>query len=337
MRLGTGVMESGKRSLTARIERWETARPFVIARGTKTHVDVVVAEIRQGAHVGRGEGTPIYYLGDSPEAALAAVLAQAPAIEAGAGRAGLLDLMPPGAARNALDSALWDLEAKIAGKRVWTLAGLPEPRPMLTAFTISLGTPAEMAQQARAASARELLKLKLGGEGDADRVAAVRAAAPDARLIADANEGWAGLDVERMCHELARHRLELIEQPLPKGADSDLVHVRSPVPLAADESLQCRAELGDVIGRYRFINVKLDKCGGLTEALALIHAARQRGLGVMTGCMLSTSLGVAPAFVAAMQGQFADLDGPLLLARDRPHGLNFHGSDVDPPEVALWG
>lgn len=328
---------TSQRQLTAHIERFETARPFVIARGAKHHVEVVVAEVREGRLLGRGEGTPIYYRGDSAEAALAAIESMAAPVAAGTTRADLLELMPPGAARNALDSALWDLEAKQSGRRVWELVGLPEPRPMLTAYTISLGEPGAMAVQAREASGRELLKLKLGGEGDLDRVAAVRKAAPDARLIADANESWTGLDVERMCHDLAGYRLELIEQPLPAGQDAALVHVRSPVPLAADESLQSRAELGDVVGRYRFINVKLDKCGGLTEALALIRAARQRGLGVMTGCMLSSSLGVAPAFVAAMQGEFADLDGPLLLAQDRPHGLRFSGSDVAPPVVALWG
>jgi L-alanine-DL-glutamate epimerase-like enolase superfamily enzyme len=325
------------RKLVVRTERWETARPFVIARGTKTHVDVLVAEIHDGPLTGRGEGTPIYYRGDSIELALALAESMADPIAAGVSRAQLLDLMPPGAARNAIDSALWDLEAKQAGKRVWDLAGLPAPRPMLTAFTISLGDPGAMAEAARAARGRELLKLKLGGEGDAERVAAVRAAAPDARLIADANESWTGVDIEALCHQLHGFHVELVEQPLPAGADADLAHVRSPVPLCADESLQSRAELGDMIGRYRFLNVKLDKCGGLTEALALIHAAQQRGLGVMTGCMLSTSLGIAPAFVAAMQARFADLDGPLWLARDRSAGLGFHGSDVDPPAVELWG
>jgi L-alanine-DL-glutamate epimerase-like enolase superfamily enzyme len=325
------------RKLVVRTERWETARPFVIARGVKHHVDVLVAEISEGGRLGRGEGTPIYYKGDSIEQALAQAGSLADSIAGRASRADLLDLIPAGAARNAIDSALWDLEAKQAGRRVWDLAGLPAPRPMLTAYTISLGDPATMAEAALAAAGRELLKLKLGGEGDAERVAAVRAAAPDARLIADANESWQGLDIEGLCHALHALGVELVEQPLPAGADADLAHVRSPIPLCADESLQSRAELGDVVGRYRFLNVKLDKCGGLTEALALVHAARQRGLGVMTGCMLSTSLGIAPAFVSAMQARFADLDGPLLLARDRPAGLRFHGSDVDPPAVELWG
>lgn len=325
------------RQLSARIERFETVSPFVIARGSKHHVDVLVAELQDGAHTGRGEGTAIYYRSDSATAGLAALEAQAAAIAGGITRADLLDAMPPGAARNALDAALWDLEAKQSGVPVWQRIGLPKPQPMLTAFTISLGDPGEMEAQARAASNRELLKLKLGGEGDIDRVAAVRKAAPAARLIADANEAWAGMDVERICHALTAFDVELIEQPLPAGADGALLHVRSPIPLAADESCQHRADLGQVVGRYRFVNLKLDKCGGLTEALALIHAAKQRGLGLMTGCMLSTSLGIAPAFHAAMYSAYADLDGPLLLATDRAHPMRFHGSDVAPPEVELWG
>jgi len=325
------------RELHARIERFATARPFVIARGVQHHVDVVVAEVHNDGHIGRGEGTPIYYRNDSAELAHAALLAQRAAIADGLTRSGLLDAMPAGAARNALDAALWDLEAKQSGRRVWQQIGLPQPLPMLTAYTISLGDPADMERQARVASHRELLKLKLGGEGDLDRVSAVRKAAPDARLIADANESWVGMDVERMCHAMALYNLELIEQPLPAGADDALRLVHSPVPLAADESCQDRGDLGALVGRYRFINVKLDKCGGLTEALALIHAARQRGLAIMTGCMLSSSLGVAPAFLAAMHGSYADLDGPLLLADDRPGGMRFAGSDVSPPEVEFWG
>lgn len=320
-----------------RIERFATRQPFVIARGTKTHVDVVCVELRQGDAVGRGEGTPIDYRGDSSAAALAALDTARAAIEAGASRADLLDLLPAGAARNALDSALWDLEAKTTGVPVWRQLGLPVPRPLLTAYTISLGDPAVMEAEARRVAGRELLKLKLGGEGDLDRVRAVRRAAPNARLIADANQGWAGHDIEALCHALHALGVELVEQPLPAGADADLLHVHSPLPLAADESVHDRASLDSVVGRYRFVNVKLDKAGGLTEALALIHAAEQRGLGVMVGCMLSTSLGVAPAFLAAMRAAYADLDGPLLLAEDRPSPLEFSGSDVHPPRAALWG
>ncbi|QMW23563.1 N-acetyl-D-Glu racemase DgcA [Sandaracinobacteroides saxicola] len=323
--------------LSARIDRFATKAAFTISRGAKHHVDVLSVTLTDGRHQGHGEGTAIYYHGDSAEAALATAQSAAPALAAGATRADLLTLLPPGAARNAIDAALWDLEAKQSGHRVWQLLGLPRPRPLLTAYTISLGTPAAMAAAAHAARHRELLKLKLGGEGDRDRVSAVRAAAPDARLIADANEAWGALDIEAETHALAAFHVELIEQPVPAGQDHLLDGVRPAIPLAADESCHTRESLDAIVGRYRFINIKLDKAGGLTEALALLHAAKQRGLGVMTGCMLSTSLGIAPAFMIAMQGSHADLDGPLLLATDRPHGLRFSGSDVEPPTVELWG
>ncbi len=324
------------RAQTARIERFATRDDFIIARGTKTHVDVVVVEIIDGAHRGRGEGTAVYYRGESAASVLAAVERQRDAVEAGATRAELLELLPAGAARNAIDAALWDLEAKTSGVPVWQTLCLPVPRPMLTAYTISLGEPGAMEASARNAVRYELLKLKLSGDDDLERVAAVRRGAPDARLIVDANEAWAGQDIERLAHGMEALRVELIEQPVPAGQDALLDHVRSPVPLCADESVHDRASLDAVIGRYRFINIKLDKAGGLTEALALAQAAKQRGLGLMTGCMLSTSLGIAPAFYVAMQGMFADLDGPLLI-EDRADGLKFEGSDVWPPERALWG
>jgi L-Ala-D/L-Glu epimerase len=328
------------RTLSARVERFPVRGSFVIARGAKTHVDVAVAEISDGGLMGRGEATAIYYRGESAESVVAAIAAQADNVAAGASRADMLTLMPAGAARNAVDAALWDLEAKTASQRVWQLLGLPMPRPMLTAFTISLGTPAAMADAAALARGRELLKIKLGGDGgwqvDVERVAAVRRAAPDARLTVDANEAWGGADIERIAAQLARHNVELIEQPVPAGQDALLDGVRSSVALAADESCHDRATLDAIIGRYSHINIKLDKAGGLTEAHALVHAARARGLGVMTGCMLSTSLGIAPAFYIAMQGEYADLDGPLLI-EDRAGGLRFEHSDVWPPEVALWG
>jgi len=324
------------RTLTAAIERYPTRGDFVIARGAKQHVDVVVVEIVDGAHRGRGEGTAVYYRGETADTVVAAVMAQAGAVAAGASRADLLTMMPAGAARNAVDAALWDLEAKQTGVAVWQTLRLPVPRPLLTALTISLGEPAAMAAAAHAARGREVLKLKLGGEGDLDRVTAVRRAAPDARLIVDANEAWAGLDIERLAYALAGLQVELIEQPVPAGDERLLDGVASPVPLCADESLHDRASLDAVVGRFRFINIKLDKAGGLTEALALVQAAKARGLGVMTGCMLSTSLGIAPAFYIAMQGLYADLDGPLLI-EDRADGLRFEGSDVWPPEPVLWG
>jgi L-Ala-D/L-Glu epimerase len=328
------------RQLQARIERIPVQGSFTISRGAKTHVDVVVAEVGDGSHIGRGEGTAIYYKGDSAELALAALGGIADAVAAGASRADLLALLPAGAARNALDCALWDLEAKQSGVRVWQRLGLPVPQPLLTAYTISLGDPASMAEAARAARGRELLKIKLGGEGgpaaDIDRMAAVRRAAPDARLIVDANEAWGGTDIERTLAALAPLGVELIEQPVPAGRDAELDGLRPAVPIAADESCQTRDSLDAIIGRYSHINIKLDKAGGLTEALALRHAAATRGLGVMTGCMLCTSLAIAPAFFVAMQGQYADLDGPLLV-QDRPHGLTFAGSDVCPPDAGLWG
>jgi L-alanine-DL-glutamate epimerase-like enolase superfamily enzyme len=328
------------RQLDARIERFPVEGSFTISRGAKTHVDVVVAEIRDGAAVGRGEGTAIYYKGDSAEAALAALHGIADAIVAGASRADLLALLPAGAARNAADCALWDLEAKQTGTRVWQRLGLPVPQPMLTAYTISVGDIEAMAVAASAARGRELLKIKLGSadgpDGDVARLAAVRRAAPDARLIVDANEAWGGTDVERTLARLAPLGVELVEQPVPAGHDAELDGISAAVPLCADESCHDRSSLDAVVGRYRFINIKLDKAGGLTEALALRHAAALRGLGVMTGCMLCTSLAIAPAFLVAMQGSYADLDGPLLI-RDRPHGLNFAGSDVYPPQAALWG
>ncbi|WP_164156182.1 N-acetyl-D-Glu racemase DgcA [Sandarakinorhabdus rubra] len=328
------------RLLEARIERIPVRGAFTIARGAKTHVDVVLATVVDGVAVGRGEGTAIYYKGDSAEAALAALQGVADAVSAGATRADLLSLLPAGAARNALDCALWDLEAKQSGRRVWQMLGLPQPQPMLTAYTISLGDPATMAAAAAAVRGRELLKVKLGGEGgpaaDIERLAAVRRAAPDARLIVDANEGWGGTDVARTLASLAPLGVELVEQPVPAGRDAELDGIKAAVPIAADESCHTRASLDAIVGRYSHINIKLDKAGGLTEALALRHAAAARGLGVMTGCMLCTSLAIAPAFHVAMQSEFADLDGPLLV-EDRPHGLVFEGSDVFPPQAALWG
>lgn len=328
------------RILTVEIERYPVRGAFVIARGAKTHVDVVVATITDGLHRGRGEATAIYYKGETAETVAAQVATMADAVAAGVSRAELLTLMPAGAARNALDCALWDLEAKQTGISVRARLELPAFQPMLTAYTISLGTPDDMAAAAGAARARELIKVKLGGEGgwqaDVERMQAVRAAAPDARFIVDANEAWGGTDVARTAAALGALGVELVEQPVPRGCDHELEGIRSPVPLCADESCHDRASLEAVVGRYRYINIKLDKAGGLTEAHALVHAARQRGLGVMTGCMLGTSLAIAPAFHVAVQGAYADLDGPLLI-EDRAGGLRFEHSDIWPPAPELWG
>lgn len=326
-----------KRTVTIVIERYATAGAFVISRGSKSHVDVVTATVTEGGASGRGEATAIYYHGETAESLADQIRNFAPLVEDGGRRADLLDAMPAGGARKALDCALWDLEAKLAGKPIWQLLGLPRPKPLLTAYTISLGEPEVMEAAARAASRYELLKLKLSGEGDEDRVAAVHRGAPHARLIVDANEAWGNEDIERKAAALKAFNVELIEQPVPAGQDHLLDGVRSPVPLCADETIHDRSTLGAAIGRYALINIKLDKTGGLTEALALAHAAKQRGLDLMTGCMLSTSLGVAPAFYIGMQSQYVDLDGPLLLALDREHGIKFDGSEMSPPQRELWG
>ena len=324
--------------LSAHIERWPVAGAFTIARGAKTHVDVVVAEIARGDAVGRGEATAIYYHGESAESVRNAVLALVGPIAQGAGRAELAGLIGRGAARNAVDCALWDLEARVSGMPAWQRAGLASPRPLTTAFTISLGEPARMEADAQSAAAlHPLLKLKLAGEGDVDRVAAVRRGAPDARLIVDANEAWTGRDVAAEAAALVPYGVELIEQPVAAGQDHLLDGVVSPIPLCADESCQDRADFARCVGRYAAINIKLDKAGGLTEALALAGEARAAGLELMVGCMLSTSLGVAPAFLLAQAARWVDLDGPLLLARDRPGGFGFRGGTMPPAASGLWG
>ena len=324
-------------TLSARIERWPVVGAFTIARGAKTHVDVVVAEIAADGHVGRGEGTAIYYHGESADTVLAQVLAQADAIAGGMDRAELQTRLPRGAARNALDCALWELEAHRRATPVWRLAGLPEPRPLVTAFTISLADPARMEADARANAHLPLLKLKLAGEGDGARVAAVRRGAPAARLIVDANEAWSGRDVAREADALAAHGVELIEQPVRAGDDAMLAGIVSPIPLAADESCQDSADLARCLGRYAAINVKLDKCGGLTEALALMADARAAGLEVMVGCMLATSLGIAPAFLVAVGARWVDLDGAALLAADRDPAMKLTNGVLAPPPPSLWG
>jgi L-alanine-DL-glutamate epimerase-like enolase superfamily enzyme len=317
------------------VERWPVAGAFTISRGAKTHVDVVVCTVTDGTHVGRGEGTPIYYHGETAEGC-------AEAIEAIAGdphaydREALRALMPPGAARNALDCALWDIEAQRAGEPVWALAGLPEPRALPTAFTISLDTPDVMASAARAASARgfSLLKCKLTGEGDRERVAAVRAGAPKATLIVDANESWVGLDLPAEADALRVLGVALIEQPLPANGDGALAAIQASVPFCADESCQSLADLPGLAG-YQAINVKLDKAGGLTEALAMAKAARERNLRIMVGCMLATSLGIAPAFLLGQLADWVDLDGALLLARDRENALEAEMGMIKAGN--LWG
>lgn len=297
----------------------------------------MVAEIADGSHAGRGEAVPYARYGEEMAGVLAEIEVARAAVEAGADRATLQDLLPPGAARNALDCALWDLAAKQAGVRAWALAGRPRLDPVKTCYTLSLDTPEVMAEAARGQARRPMLKLKIGGADDLDRVEAVRQAAPRTRLIVDANEGLSFAELTRLAPEFARLDVQLVEQPLPAGEDAVLEGWESPVPLCADESLHTRAELADCARRYACVNIKLDKAGGLTEALATAAEARRLGLEVMVGCMVATSLAMAPAMVVAQGARFVDLDGPLLLASDREPGLAITGSLIEPPPAALWG
>jgi L-Ala-D/L-Glu epimerase / N-acetyl-D-glutamate racemase len=320
-----------------RIERFPIAGSFTISRGAKTEAVTVVAEISQGGQTGRGECVPYPHYGETPEATLASLEAMREAIARGLDRTALQAAMPPGAARNALDCAFVDLEAKASGKRAWTLLGRTTPQPCVTAYTISLASPDAMAAAAARAAHRPLLKIKLGGEGDGERVAAVSRAAPDAELIIDANEAWTPANLEPNLEACAAAGVTLVEQPLPAGADEMLERIRHPIPICADESVHDRTSLDGLRARYEAINIKLDKTGGLTEALALADAARALGFDLMVGCMVATSLSMAPAMLLTPQARFVDLDGPLLLACDRHHALRYEGSLVYPPEVALWG
>lgn len=317
------------------VERWPVAGSFNISRGAKTHVDVVVCTVSDGTHIGRGEGTPIYYHGETAEGCSEAIRDAADRPEA-FDRQALRRIMEPGAARNALDCALWDIEAARSGLPVWQLAGLPEPAALSTAFTISLDEASVMAEAARAVAARgfTLLKCKLTGEGDRECVAAVRAGAPDAQIVVDANESWSGLDLAAEAAALASLGVTLIEQPLPASDDKALKTIDAVIPFCADESCQSLADI-DRLSGYQAINIKLDKAGGLTEALAMARAARERNLQIMVGCMLATSLGIAPAFLLGQLADWVDLDGALLLARDRDGALVANRGRIEAGN--LWG
>ncbi|MFL6810621.1 MAG: N-acetyl-D-Glu racemase DgcA [Bradyrhizobium canariense] len=323
--------------LSARIERWPIAGSFTISRGAKTEAVTVVAEVSLDGHTGRGECVPYPRYGETPEATLATVLAMQEPLRGGLDRQALQQAMLPGAARNALDCALFDLQAKTTGQRVWSMLGRPEPRSCITAYTISLASPQEMAAATAKAANRPLLKIKLGGDGDAERIAAVRKAAPDSELIVDANEAWTSDNLEQNLRDCAKAGVTLVEQPLPAANDEALARIHRPVAVCADESVHDRASLEQLRGRYDAVNIKLDKTGGLTEALAMAQAAQALGFQIMIGCMVSTSLAIAPAMLLACQARFVDLDGPLLLSRDRSNGLRYEGSRIYPPDAELWG
>ena len=326
------------REISVDVETWPIAGAFTISRGSKTEAEVVTVTIGEGGFIGRGECVPYSRYGETVKDVVASIKAIGRAVSDGLTRDELHPVMTRGAGRNAIDCALWDLEAKQRGIPVWKLAGLPEPHALTTAYTLSLAEPEAMREAARAASARPLLKLKLGGTGDdIARVAAVREGAPNATLIVDANEGWKAGDVLPMAAELAKFGVALIEQPLPAKEDEALRGLACPIPLCADESAHGLEGIARLAGLYQYINVKLDKTGGLTEALSVMRCARRRNLKIMVGCMVATSLAMAPAMLIAQDAEFVDLDGPLLLARDRAHGIRFEGSLMLPAERELWG
>lgn len=320
-------------TLTVTRDRFALARAFVISRGAKTAAEVVTCTITAGGVTGRGECVPYARYGETVEG----VLETLAALDVDPARDDPATLLPPGAARNALDCALWDWRAKRAGVRVWELLNLPAPRPVVTAFTLSLDTPEAMEEAARREGHRPILKIKLGTPDDMPRLEAVRRGAPAARIIVDANEGWSAEVYTDLAPHLLRLGVALVEQPLPAGEDGALAGLPRPVPVCADESCHDRPSLPALAGLYDMVNVKLDKAGGLTEALALAQAARAQGFGVMVGCMVGTSLAMAPALIVAQGAAVTDLDGPLLLAEDRAHPLRYDADGAHAPEAALWG
>jgi L-Ala-D/L-Glu epimerase len=324
------------RSIRVETERFPIAGAFTISRGSKTEAEVLTCTIAQGGHAGRGECVPYRRYGETMDSVRDAIEAARHDVENGATRDDLLALMPPGAARNAVDCALWDLEAKRSGKRVHALIS-DGARSLITAYTLSLGKPEAMAEAARAAAQRPLLKVKVGTEDDEPRIRAVAAAAPDSSIILDANEGWTEENIERHLRIAAENRVALIEQPLPADKDAFLGTIAHPVPICADESLHTAEHLERLVGLYDAVNIKLDKTGGLSEAIVLRDRARALGFRIMVGCMVGTSLAMAPAVLLAQDADFVDLDGPLLLARDRSPGLAFDRSTIHPAQPALWG
>ena len=309
------------------------ASAFTISRGTKTHAHVVRVEISDGPHTGQGECVPYGRYGESVES----VIQQIDALPADVSRESLQAVMAAGAARNALDCAFWDLEAKQTGKPVWQLAGLAEPKSVTTAYTLSLEEPDVMRANARENSHRPLLKLKLGTQNDIPRLEAVREGAPNSTIIVDANEGWEIPTLLKLQPILKEIDVALIEQPLPEADDSALIGSGITLPICADESCHTSDGLKDLHGKYQILNIKLDKTGGLTEALKMKAEAENMGFKIFVGCMVGSSLGMAPAMLYAQGASFVDLDGPLLLAEDRPHGLRYEGSTVYPPVSELWG
>nr|WP_040609885.1 N-acetyl-D-Glu racemase DgcA [Pseudooceanicola batsensis] len=318
--------------ITVKADSFPLAEVFTISRGSRTEAQVLTVEVTEDGHTGRGECVPYARYGETLDSVAADISGLVPS-----DRAALQEALAAGAARNAVDCALWDLEAKRLGRRAWEIAGLPAPGPEITAFTLSLAEPEVMEAAARRHAHRPLLKIKLGTPDDMPRLEAVRRGAPRARIIVDANEGWTAEVYADLAPHLVRLGVALVEQPLPAGEDAALIGMERPVPVCADESCHDRASLPGLKGKYDVVNIKLDKTGGLTEALALREAARAEGFGVMVGCMVGSSLAMAPAVLVAQGAVVTDLDGPLLLAQDRDHALQFDTEGVHPPSAALWG
>lgn len=337
MAANPGERNTVRRQIAVHSETFPLEQRFVISRGARTQARVIVCTITEDGHRGCGEAVPYPHYGEDEAGVQAAIEAMAEAIGGGMDREGLAEAMPAGAARNAIDCALWDIEAKISGNRAHRVACRLPPRPVTTAMTISLDDPATMAAAARAARDHSVIKVKVGTGDDVTRIHAVASSAPGARIILDANEGWTEDNLAMHLRVATEMRVALIEQPLPAGKDEMLRHIPHPVPICADESAHVAADLDDLVGRYDFVNIKLDKAGGLTEALKMRERARELGFGVMVGCMVGSSLAMAPAVLLAQEADFVDLDGPLLLARDRKHGLTYAGSVVSPPDSSLWG
>ena len=323
--------------VTASVERFKLREVFTISRGSRTEAEVVTVVARSGENKGWGECVPYKRYGETPESVLAQVAEMAAAVGDAPDPIAALQTHPAGAARNALDCALWDLRAKVEGRPVWELLGLTRPETITTAFTLSLEDPEVMREKAAREAARPLLKIKLGGEGDLERLEAVRAGAPNAGIVVDANEGWTVESYAEIAPTLLRLGVQMVEQPLPAGEDEALAEIERPLPVCADESCHTSASLPDLKGKYDMVNIKLDKTGGLTEALKLRDAARAEGFQVMMGCMVGTSLAMAPAVLVAQGAEIVDLDGPLLLGEDRPSPIQFEGSKMHAAERELWG
>lgn len=323
--------------VTVTRDAFKLKQTFTISRGSRDVAEVLTVRLSKGGHTGRGECYPYARYGESLDSVTDQIRSVEVQLSEGLDRDGLRELMPAGAARNALDCALWDLEAKQTGIPVWQRAGLAAPQVITTAYTLSLDTPEAMQSAAAEHSSRPLLKIKLGGDGDLERLQAVRRGAPNSRLIVDANEGWSATDYDRLAPVMLDLGVTMVEQPLPSQQDDELLGRARPLTVCADESCHDVASLAALSGKYDMINIKLDKTGGLTEALALREAAIAAGFEIMVGCMVTSSLAMAPAMLIAQGAAVADLDGPLLLGEDRESAIVYNGSDMEPATAALWG